>query len=447
MTQSTPPPDTNSPLPPLVKGAISMEAMRSDPLHFLSEQTRLLGDIFRYESEGWSTVVVSHPSHIKHVLHTNSKNYTKLGTPDLMMLKPMLGVGLMTSEGAAWAEQREMVRPAFDNQRLNLMVGSMAEAADAMIGRWEAGAGSGAPIDVVADLSFVTLRIVTKCLFGAELDGETTDFGAAVQVQNEVMAHFDPADVGRLIDFEEAKAAINRIVGDIISRRRIENVDRGDLLSILMAARWADGSQLSEREIRDQIFTFLMAGHETTAKCLSWALFLLHQNPEAHQRVREEASLVLAGRVPTARDVADLEFTWMVLQEGMRLYPPVWLMSRRAVDDDVLGGYRVPRGSLVVVSPYVMHRHEKYWSEPLRFAPERFHPQSGDDRDPYCYFPFSGGPRICIGRRFAMLETPLVLAMIVSRVQLELVPGHPVVPEALVTLRPKHGLLMTARRT
>lgn len=423
---------------PRVSGVLSMESVRRDPLTFMMSETARTGDVFEYELGGYKAVFLGGPAQVKHVLQTHARNYVKTGTPDLMMLAPMLGRGLMTSEGEAWSEQRRIVTPAFHRERIELMVSMIARAAAEMCRSWSG------TIEVESEMSRLTLKVIARALFGYDLSDGSTDFAGAVAVMNEFMAHFDPGDRARILAFREAHATVGRITQDIVKRRRRGDASGDDMLSMLIDARHADGSPLSDAEIRDQIFTFLMAGHETTAKSLTWALYLLDRHPEFRPWLREEARRVLPAN-GAAPAVERLERTWMFLQESMRLYPPVWLMSRIAAADDVIDGYPIAQGTLVVISPYVVHRDPRLWPDPERFDPERFAADRAPLLTDYIYFPFSGGPRTCIGRRLATLESILVLATIVSGFDLDLVPGHPVEPEALVTLRPRFGMPMNVR--
>jgi cytochrome P450 len=425
---------------PHIDGTLSFEHIRRDPLLFLEGQVARAGDVFAYELGGFRALFLGRPEHARHVLQTNARNYVKSGTPDLMMLAPMLGNGLMTSEGAAWREQRTIVQPAFHRERIELLVADMARFTDEMADGWKG------TVDVEAEMSRLTLKVIAWGLFGYELRNRSTDFAGAVTVMNEFMAHFDPDDRQKLAAFRHARGTVAGITQEILDARRTSSRKSHDLLSMLIAARHEDGSALTDAEIRDQIFTFLMAGHETTAKTLTWTLYLLGLHRDVRARVREEARRVLSPR-PTAAESERLEYAWMVVQETMRLYPPVWLMSRIAAADDVVGGFRIPAGHLVVVSPWILHRDARSWSDPLRFDPERFAPARAPQISEYVYMPFSGGPRACVGRRFATLETKIVLATLVRRLDLDLLPGHPVEPEALVTLRPRYGMPMTATVT
>ncbi len=434
-------------VPPGPAFVASLREIQKNPLKFLVENTNKYGDVFGYQVDNWSVVVLNHPDHIKRVLQDKNSNFTKQGTPDLMMLRPMLGEGLMTSEGDSWLWQRHLIQPGFHRERIEFFGRLMTDATLKMLKQWETRPDSSQSLDLAAELSRLTLNIVAVALFSADISNEGDDFSHAVDVMNEYMANFDPTDLGRLAQFNASQASLNRVVNGIIGERRSRQENSGDLLSMLMTAYdEKTGEGMSDRQLRDQIFTLLMAGHETTAKSLTWTLYLLDQHPDIAVRLRAELDAVLNGRVANYEDLPNMPYTWMVIQEAMRIYPPVWLVSRLCQADDVIGGYLIPSGSLVIVSPYIMHRHKEFWSDPETYDPERFSPEAGSARPPFAYLPFSGGPRQCIGRAFATVETQLVLATIMQRFELRLEAGRPVEPEALVTLRPRYGLPMFVER-
>ena len=429
--------------PPGPSSVLSIDEIQKNPLSFLLDSTSAYGDVVGYRAEQWSVIIVNRPDFIQHVLQDRNHNFTKEGTPDLMMLKPMLGEGLMTSEGESWLWQRRLIQPGFHRERVESFGRLMTEATCALMEGWSARAGRDQPVEVAAEMSRLTLNVVASALFSADISGEGDDFSQAVDAMNEFMAHYDPTDLARLNQFRDAQSALNKIVERIISERR-SGRQADDLLSMLMAAYdELTGEGLSDRQLRDQIFTLLMAGHETTAKALTWTLYLLDQHPEVSARLRAELADVLGGRLPTVADLARMPYVWMVIQEAMRLYPPVWLVSRFCRAAETIGGYEIPAGSLVIVSPYLMHRHREFWEAPEIFDPERFRPEACANRPAFTYLPFGAGPRQCVGRGFATIETQLVLATIMQRYELRLVAGHRVEPEALVTLRPKYGLPMT----
>ncbi|MGI8553748.1 MAG: cytochrome P450 [Dehalococcoidia bacterium] len=431
--------------PPGPSGTFGLTVLREEPLRFLMDWTAEYGDIVQYQAEEQTAIILNRPEYAKHVFEDRNQNYLKSGTPELMMLRPMLGEGLMTADGESWLWQRRLTQPSFRRDRIQSLDTLMMDAVETMLRLWRIAATSEQTLDIEAEMTRLTLNIVSRALFGFDLSNEDSHFGQAVQAMNECMAHFDPTNQPLLQRFLAGQQTLRSLVQKIIDQRRDQpDPDADDLLAVLLQAHHGDtGHQLSDRQLQDQIFTFLMAGHETTSKALTWTFYLLDQNPSVAERLRAELRALLGGRLPTSADLPQLQFTGMVIDEAMRLYPPVWVMSRMAIAEDEVGGYRIPAGTLAIVSPYAMHRHPRYWQDPEAFNPDRFAPEVARRRPPYAHFPFSGGPRLCIGRPLAIVETRLVLAAIAQCYTLELVPGHPVEPEALVTLRPRFGMRMT----
>lgn len=436
---------THQKTPPGPGSNLTIQEVRRDPLQFLLDNTRLYGDIVRYEADGWVTTLVNNPAYIKHVLQDSPRNYTKERTPDFMMLKPMLGEGMLTSEGESWLRQRRMAQPAFHRRRIEAFGDLMVRMTLEMMEEWAAYTIDGRSLEMVDEMTRLTLRIVAKALFGYDVSREADVFGDAVEVLNECMGHFNPLDPQVRIRFRDALITIQTIVQQIILKRRVEPVhDDSDFLGLLLVAQDEEtGFRMNDRQVRDQVLTLLLAGHETTAKALSWTFYLLNQHPNVEDKLHRELAQTLDGRPPTVNDLPNLPYTWQIIEESMRLYPPVWIVSRMCIQEDEIAGFRIPRDSLVTMSPYTMHRHPAYWTNAEEFNPDHFLPDRVADRHPFAYFPFSGGPRLCLGKHFASVETHLVLATIAQRYLLRLVPDHPVEPEALVTLRPRFGLPMT----
>lgn len=433
---------TSRALPVMPVDATAASKVRDDPLGFLEAGTLLYGDVFSYTFNGWCGVLVNRPEYVREILHASPERYSKLKTPDLTMLEPMLGKGLMTTEGELWQEQRRMAQPRFLQDQTAGYAAAMIEATDSMLQRWEALADSGRLVDMEAEFSRLTIQIVAGCLFGIDLSEEGADVGRAIASMNDFVAYFDPDDPVRRVAYEDASLMVHQLVQRILLERRFVGQPGDDLLEDMMG--WKAEAQRAGQTwppLADQIFTYLMAGHETTAKTLTWAVYLLDRHPDEARRVCAEVAA--AGDWRRRGDVpAQLPYTWAVVQETLRLYPPVWLMSRRCVSGENLDGYHIPAGSLVVVSPYTLHRRPQCWREPLEFRPSRFGPTGTDAPVPYSYFPFSGGRRMCIGRRFATVETVIVLASITERFRCRLEPGTVVEPQALVTLRPRNGMPM-----
>ncbi len=434
-------------IPPGPSGIQGLRGMRTDPLPFLAELARY-GDITRHETDGETVYVINRPDAARYVLKDNNANYTKDATPDDAMLRPLLGNGLLTSSGEDWARQRKMCAPAFRRSEVETFDTIFTDAATQLTNQWAAAAAAGTAVRADHDLTALTLTVVMKAMLGADVVGAGVGdgFGRAVDAVNRFIGHYVPADDPdpddtrrRRHGYVQAKALLDAVVRTIIASRRMSDREAAahrDLLDALL------GTDLDVTELRDQVLTIVMAGHETTAKSLSWTLYLLDAHPEALDRVYAEVDAVLGDRPPTAEDLPALEECRRAISEAMRLYPPVWLISRRAMGPDVVGGYDVPAGTLVCISPWVLHRHPDHWDEPLAYRPERFAPELSAERPSHLYLPFGGGARMCIGNQFAMVEAVLVLATVLQRLRLRLVPDFPVEPEALVTLRPRHGLMM-----
>ncbi|MDI2130068.1 cytochrome P450 [Yinghuangia seranimata] len=431
--------------PPGPAGPVDMPAMRRAPLDFLAELARRYGDITMHQADGDTVYTLNRPEWARHVLRDNGANYTKKRTPDDFMLRPLLGNGLLTSNGPEWAAQRHMCAPAFRPAEVARFDTVIVDAAERMLAAWRPAIASGQPLAVDHHLTALTLAVITRAILGANIEGVGEGFGRAVDDVNRFIGHYipaedpDPADTAqRHRDYRRGRAFLDAVTRTLISARRATGTDEANLLNTMMTSHHI----VSDTDLRDQVLTIVMAGHETTAKSLTWTLYLLDRHPEEAAKVYGEVDRVLAGRRATAADYPRLEACRRAVQEAMRLYPPVWLTSRRATGPDVVGGYDVAPGTLVCVSQWMLHRHPEYWDRPDAYLPDRF--ADTTSLPSHLYLPFGGGDRICIGQHFAMLEATLVLATIAQHVRLTLVPGHPVVPEALVTLRPKHGMRMVA---
>jgi cytochrome P450 len=422
-----------------------------DPLGFLRGLARDYGDVARFGNGAQEFFLLSHPDYVRDVLVTHHADFMK--GRGLQRAKRLLGEGLLTSEPPLHRRQRRLAQPAFHRQRVAAYASLMVDYAERLQReRWR----EGRPLDVAQEMMHLTLSVVGQTLFGAETEAEAEEVGEAV---TETMRSFTRfmLPFAELLDrlplpstrrFLRAKARLDAIIYRIIEERRASGEDRGDLLSMLLQAQdeEGDGGRMTDEQLRDEAMTIFLAGHETTANALTWAWLLLSQNPEAERRLHEELDAVLGGRAATAEDLPRLAYTEMVLAEAMRLYPPAWVLGRRALKDYEVAGYRVPAGSIVIMSQYVMHRDPRYFPDPERFVPERFAPEARAARPQFAYFPFGGGPRRCIGEGFAWMEGVLVLATLARRWRLRLAPGHPVETQPVVTLRPRHGMRMTPER-
>lgn len=419
-------------------------------LAFLTGLRRDFGDIVRTRFLFWNAYFISHPDGIQHVLQTNHRNYNKEFI-EYEKLGWIVGNGLLTSDGDFWLRQRRLAAPAFHRRNIENYAGIMTDATEQMLREWETAVS---PRDISKDLMRVTLQIVGEALFSFDSANDAETIDEAFSMANEYIAIDGEKPLSPLLrhlptarnrEFRRSVATLDRIVYRIIDSRRKnpELLHNGDLLAMLMTARDEEtGEGMTDQQLRDEVLTLLLAGHETTANALTWTFYLLSQNPYAREELHAEVDRVLNGRLPTIDDLPRLPYTKMVIDESMRLYPPAYSIGRVAIDDDEILGYRVPAGTPIFMSSYVTHRHPMFWNEPEAFRPERFRPEFVRDRHRFAYFPFGGGPRLCIGNNFALMEAQLVLATIAQRYQMDLAPGHPVEPEPLITLRPRHGMQM-----
>jgi cytochrome P450 len=441
-------------VPPGPRGDLligSLRLLQRDPLRFFVSLSRQYGDVVRYRFLHTQSIFVNHPAHVRRVLQENNRNYDKQ-VFSFDLLRRALGQGLLTNDGESWLRQRRLMQPAFHRQRLAGFGALMTEATTALLDeQWRAAAARGRALDIAAEMHRLTLRIVGQALFGLDLTREAETVGQALtvaqrRINDQFFTPFLPlwVPVRSHREFRAAIKTLDAVVYGIIRERRGRSEDRGDLMSMLLLARDADtGAGMDDRQLRDEVLTLLLAGHETTANALTWTWYLLSQHPAVWRRLQEELAAVLGGRPPAVDDLPRLPYTRMVLDEALRLYPPAWVITRRTVADDEIGGYLVPAGTVMVISPYAMHHNPRVWDNPEGFDPERFTPERTAARAPFAYFPFGGGPRLCIGNNFALLEGQLILATVAQRYRLDRVPGHPVAIEPLVTLRTKYGLRMT----
>jgi cytochrome P450 len=412
----------------------STRDIQRDPLSFGLAMTQQYGDIVRIRLLLWPAYLVNHPDGVKHILQENQQNYNKDLYP-YEIFKPLLGRGLVTNDGKSWLHQRRLMQPAFHRKQ------DFAERAQ--------------QLDIAAEMLRLTLRIVGQALFNIDIGDEMHIVGQALTTVNKLLsdyiyAPFPPLNVPTMRNriIQTAFRTLDQVVQGIINQRRQQNMDTDDLLSMLLSVRDEEtGQGMNDQQVRDEVMTLLIAGYETVSTALVWTWYLLSQYPEVEHRLHSELDIVLGGDQPTVEHLAELSYTRMVIEEALRLYPPAWIFGRKAIADDEIGGYFIPASSMIVLSPYITHRHPAFWDNPEVFDPERFTPECSAGRPHFAYFPFGGGPRMCIGNNFALMEMQLILATIAQRYKLRLVPGHPVEPEALLSLRPRYGLTMTLHRT
>jgi len=453
MTSRAADPVLAGPVPPphrLKLGAL-LRALRDNPLEGLSEEA-YEEPIVEAKLLTLNTFLVSDPGGIRHVLLDNAANYRKSELAR-RILEPGLGRGLLTSEGDTWRSQRRIMAPAFDAASMRSYAPAIGDAAGPLMESW-ARLQPGATVEMATEMMRLTLRIISRTMFSSDSD----DIAAIVERS---FANAQAGSMPNFLDFiglpawlagwrrnafrRQLFAPFDAVIHRLIEHRRgAPTADgRQDLLARLVAARDdLSGQGMSSAEIRSQAITIFLAGHETTALALTWTWYLLSRHPDHEARLHAELNEVLGGRDPTYDDLPNLPYTRMIIEESMRLYPPAPFVTREPVADDVVCGRRVPKGSYVAIYPWLVHRHRRLWTNPLRFDPERFSPERSADRPRFAYLPFGGGPRICIGASFAMMEAVMVLATLARKYRFRLVPGYPVEPRGLITLQPRYGMAM-----
>jgi cytochrome P450 len=436
--------------PPIVG---HLYAFRSNPLSFLIKAAREYGDLVYFKVAKQNMYLVNHPDYVREILVTNQNNFMK--SRALQRSKMLLGEGLLTSEGQYHLRQRRLVQPAFHRERLAGDAAAMSETAVRVRDRWQAGSS----MDVSVEMAKLTLSVVAKTLFSADVESEASEIGqamtAVLQMFRFLLLPFSEQlsklPLPSIRRFEKARAKLDATIYGLIRERRKSGVDTGDLLSMLLLSQDAekndeekDSVGMSDKQVRDEALTLFLAGHETTANALTWTWYLLSQNPEVERRLHAEIDAVLGGRAPMLADVGELRYTEMVLAEALRLYPPAWAIGRMAKGDFELDGVEIAAGSICILSPYLVQRDARWFPDPEKFDPERWTTEARDSRPKFAYYPFGGGARVCIGERFAWMEGVIVLAAIAQKWRLRLVPGQRVEPLPLITLRVKNGLGMVA---
>ena len=432
-------PQEKAGLPPLADMQFDIGA-DDDAIHRMTELFARHGDIYRFHSparraEMW---VINHPDDVKRVLVSNHKNYTKGSGLD--RVKILLGHGIMTSEGDLWKRQRYMMQPMFHRR----VITQFAELIDAcnnrFIAKWEAQAARGELVNVTDDMSELTLEIVLLSIFGTDLARLAQEMGG------------NPFDIvtkepARDLKFAYKFRQLTKLVAALVKRRREEKTEHFDFLGMLMDARDKESSSpMSERELVDEVMTLIVAGHETTASGLNWTWYLLSQNREAEKLLHAEIDATEEKASPSLADMEALTYTKNVCDEALRMYPPGWLLSRRTIAPDTLGGHAVPAGTDVLLCLYLLHRHPRYWKEPEAFRPERFDAAHEAERPRFAYMPFAAGPRHCIGETLALYEMYMHLYKVARRYRLTYVPDRPLELEAQINLRTKHPLMMKLER-
>ncbi len=437
--------------PPGPKGTPIMGVMREfnrDSLGFI-ERARAYGDVVWMRFLYVPAIFLYHPDDIEYVLAINPRNFIKSMSLRSNFFQRLVGNGLLTSQGEEWKRQRRLSQPAFHRERIASYADTMISYTQRLLSAWSGGETR----DIHRDMMRLTLEIVVQCLFSADVSNDVDQVGATLK---ELVRPFaSQATLGWILNnrlptpyhfrFHALAKKIDNVVYRIIAERRASGKDEGDLLSMLLAARDEDGSQMSDRQLRDEVMTLFLAGHETTALTLAWSWYLLGKYPEVERKFYAELDEVLRGREPTGNDLPRLPYTEQIAKESMRLYPPAYGLGREAIDDCEIGGYRVRAETQIFMFQWATQRDPRFYDEPLEFKPERWTSEFIERLPKYAYFPFGGGPRACIGASFAMMEIMLVLATIGQRFRLQLVPNHPVTILPAMSLRPKEGIRVVVR--
>lgn len=433
--------------------------LQRDPLHGLHRAVMDYGAFCRLVLGPFTFWVCHEPEAMKHVLIDNAKNYTKSRNYDGLRL--MLGQGLVTSEGELWKKQRKLVAPAFTPQRVPTYVPTFVRAAEDAVANWERELRhtKSADVEIHHAMMSLTFRIVGLTLFSQEFGTDTKRIAGAFEEAIHFADKFSMSLVRvpthwplpRNARFKRAMGTLDGLVDSIIRTRKKSYLETGvagdDVMGSLLASKDENGAPMDDRQLRDEVLTLIGAGHETTANTLTFTLFLLSLHPTIARRVYDEIETVLGDRSPTVQDLAKMEYLERVIEESMRLIPPVWGLEREAMSEDVLGGYRVAKGDAVAISTWTLHRMSQYWENPEGFDPDRFLPDAKKARPRFVYLPFGGGPRVCIGASFAMLEAKAILAVLLRKLRFSVRSGYALELETAVTLRPKGGIPMQVTRS
>jgi cytochrome P450 len=423
-----------------------MRVLQKERLNFLLSNRDLYGDIVHFQVGPKHFYQLNNPESIQYVLVKHPEQVNK--SPALKSTtRESIGQGLLTNDGEFHKRQRRLVQPAFHSKRIAAYADVMVDFTRNMLEDWH----TSDERDIHHEMMKLTMRIVSKALFDSDVSDDADSIGEAITVGIETAAqritqplHLpDWLPTPKNLKRRRSRQIVERAVMGMINERRTSAKDEGDLLSmLLMAVDEEDGGQMTNKQVRDEAMTLFIAGHETTANALTWALYLLAQHPDVESKLLDELRTVLNDRLPTMADLHHLNYADMVLKEVIRLYPPAFAVTREAADDFELDGYRIRKGGILLMSQYVMHRDSRYVPEPERFLPERFAPGYEEHLPKYSYLPFGGGPRICIGNQFAQMEANLVLATIMQRFHLTLIPRQHIEPDPLITLRPKPAIRM-----
>jgi len=404
------------------------------------------GDVFQYKTFAGSMYFFNHPEHIKQI-------FQKLDITRTTLLSTVLGEGVLAVDNEHWKHQRRLMLPVFQRPNVANFTSLIRDTTTRYVDEWSTHVSTGEPIDIVQAMTRLTLSVVSKTMFSVDMDKETSSFlnsfTTAIKylgdIANTTSFNYEmQISPATNTQFRQALDQMNSVVSSIIRDRRKSTARPDDLLSLLLDAVDAEsGKPLTEEHIRDEVITMLLAGHETTSLGLTWVWYMLAHHPEVEDRISNEIDATLAGRQVSYEDLVNLKYSRMVLEETMRLYPPVAVIWRQPMSEVEVGEYTIPENSGILISPFLTHRHKDFWPDPLTFNPERFNPETAPRRHPFAYFPFGGGRHICLGKHFAMLESQVILATVLQRYRIRLLDLEPAIPHFLITLRPKNGLVCT----
>ena len=437
--------------PPSTPWFYRVRRLVADPHLAIHEMVGRYGDFMRWRGF-YDLYIVNHPEFIRPVLSQGYEHFSKR-TIDYRVLAQAMGNGLVSNDGAHWVKQRSLMQPVFSARNVSAFDQTINAFTSSLMDRWDSRIGDGV-IWIEQEMSRLTFRIAGATLFGSDIERHAEEVGDILEVTNlrsqetrALMTLVPWVPTPYNLKWKRAVKRLDGIVYGMIAARRRAGTGGGDILDRLIDARDAEtGEGMDEAQIRDEVVTLMLAGHETSAVALAWTLYLLSTRPEIEARLAEDLGACLNGAPATAPDLPRIPYLKRVVQESMRIYPPVWAFSRRSGRSEEFDGHVLPENAYVAVVPYALHRHPEFWSEPERFEPDRFQPARHQGRHSYSYLPFGAGPRSCIGAGMAMLEVQLILAQIVQRFEVRVIPGHPIETVAKVTLKPRHGLPATLRR-
>jgi cytochrome P450 len=432
----------------------SLLDFKEDVLGTLMAGFREYGDVVRFDVKRFPAYLIAHPDHVKYILQDNHRNYPH---PEFMRegFAQVTGQGLVASQGDYWLRERRLAQPAFHRQRIQQFGTMMTDTTKERMERWQPAIERGEALNIRTEMLHLALDILAKALFGADWGSEAETIAPAAGIMLEhVYGRLENfinvpewVPVPRRRRFVEARATIDKFVYGLIAERRRQPGEANDLITMLVQAKDEEtGAEMSDEQVRDEVMSAIIAGHETVSTGLTWIWYLLAMNPACGRRLRAELAQVLGDRTATIDDLPQLTYTRMVVDEGLRLYPPLWVNARTPLQDDVIGGYQIEKGAFMLLSEYVTHRHPDFWEDPEGFDPERFTPERSEGRHRWAYITFGGGPRRCIGVNFALIEIPLIVATIAQRYRLQLVPGFPVATKPGITIRPRYGMMMTVEK-